>query len=239
MSQAPMTTRLVHSIFLTVSALTLSLILSSSGFAATSEADLRVELGEIITVFNEHAKTLDIDDVESVRAFNDFIDQALSRHWDTEYMAIHLLTDAKYRSLSADQQVQIRHSLETTFHRYVYEILQEYKKAPLALVGSVFQGKKGNLRIKIRGKPRILPTLTGELYLSNSASGWAIVDAGYGNFTYISLKRRAYQRKLKRAGVEGLTGWLDKKNRHFFADFCAPELDLVMPGRISALCEAE
>ena len=131
-------------------------------------------------------------------------------------MAIHLLTDAKYRSLSADQQVQIRHSLETTFHRYVYEILQEYKKGPVGLVGGVFQGKKGNLRIKIRGKPRILPTLTGELYLSNSASGWAIIDAGYGNFTYISLKRRAYQRKLRRTGVDGLTGWLDKKEQAFF-----------------------
>ena len=239
MSQAPMTKRLVHSISLMLSALTLSLTFSSSGFAATSEADLRIELGEMVAIFNGHAKNLDIDNVESVRAFNNFIDQVLSRHWDPEYMAIHLLTDAKYRSLSADQQVQIRHSLETTFHRYVYEILQEYKKAPLVLVGSVFQGKKGNLRIKIRGKPRILPTLTGELYLSNSASGWAIVDAGYGNFTYISLKRRAYQRKLKRTGVEGLTGWLDKKNRRFFADYCAPELDLVMPARISALCEAE
>ena len=239
MSPAPMTKRLVHSIFLMLSALTLSLIFSSGGLAATSEADLRVELGEIITVFNEHAKTLDIDDVESVRAFNDFIDQVLSRHWDTEHMATHLLTDAKYRSLSVDQQVQIRHSLEATIHRYGYEILQMYKKAPLALVGSVFQGKKGNLRIKIRGKPRMLPTLTGELYLSNSASGWAIVDAGYGNFTYISLKRRAYQRKLTRAGVEGLTGWLDKKNRRFFADYCVPELDLVMPARISALCEEE
>ena len=239
MSQAPMTKRLVRSIFLTLSALTLSLTFSSSGFAATSEADLRVELGEIITVFNEHAKTLDIDDVESVRAFNDFIDQVLSRHWDTEHMAIHLLTDAKYRSLSADQQIQLRQSLEATFYRYVYEILQEYKKAPLALVDGFFQGKKGNLQIKIRGKPRMLPTLTGELYLSNSAGGWAIIDAGYGNFTYISLKRRAYQRKLKRAGVEGLTDWLDKKNRRFFADYCAPELDLVMPARISALCEAE
>ena len=239
MSQAPMTKRLVHSIFLTLSALTLSLILSSSGFAATSEADLRVELGEMVAVFNGHAKTLDIDDVESVRAFNDFIDQVLSRHWDTEHMATHLLTDAKYRSLSVDQQVQIRHSLEATIHRYGYEILQMYKKAPLALVGSVFQGKKGNLRIKIRGKPRMLPTLTGELYLSNSASGWAIVNAGYGNFTYISLKRRAYQRKLTRTGVQGLTDWLDKKNRRFFADYCAPELDRVMPARISALCEVE
>ena len=234
-----MTTRLVHSISLMLSALTFSLTFSSSGFAATSEADLRIELGEMVAIFNGHAKTLDIDDVESVRAFNDFIDQVLSRHWDTEHMAVHLLTDAQYRSLSADQQVQIRHSLETTFHRYVYEILQEYKKAPLVLVGSVFHGKKGNLRIKVRGKPRILPTLTGELYLSNSASGWAIIDAGYGNFTYISLKRRAYQRKLKRAGVEGLTDWLDKKNRRFFADYCVPELDLVMPARISALCEAE
>ena len=234
-----MTTRLVHSISLMLSALTFSLTFSSSGFAATSEADLRVELGEMVAVFNGHAKTLDINDVESVGAFNDFIGQVLSRHWDTEHMAVHLLTDAQYRSLSADQQAQIRQSLETTFHRYVYEILQEYKKAPLVLVGSVFQGKKGNLRIKVRGKPRILPTLTGELYLSNSAGGWAIVDAGYGNFTYISLKRRAYQRKLKRAGVEGLTGWLDKKNRHFFDDYCVPELDLVMPARISVLCEAE
>jgi len=234
-----MTTRLVHSIFLMLFALTFSLIFSSSGFAATSEADLRIELGEMVTVFNGHAKTLDIKDVESVRAFNDFIDQVLSHHWDTEYMAIHLLTDAKYRSLSPDQQIQIRQSLETTLHRYVFEILQEYKKAPLALVGSVFHVNKGNLRIKVRGKPRMLPTLTGELYLSNGASGWAIIDAGYGNFTYISLKSRAYQRELARIGVEGLIGSLDKKNRRFFADYCVPELDLVMPARINALCEAE
>ena len=233
-----MTTRLIQSIFMTLPASIFALILASSALAATSEPDLGVELGEMVAIFNGHAKTLDIDDVESVRAFNDFIDQVLSRHWDPEYMAIHLLTDAKYRSLSADQQVQIRHSLETTFYRYVYEILQEYRKAPLALVGGVFQGKTGNLRIKIRGKPRILPALTGELHLSNSAGGWAIVDAGYGNFTYTSLKRRAYQRKLRRTGAEGLTGWLDKKNRRFFVDYCVPELNMVMPTRISALCEA-
>jgi len=233
-----MTTRLIFSIFLTLSALTFSLIISSSGLAATSEPDLRVELGEVVAFFNGHANTLDVDVVESVREFNDFIDQVLSRHWDTEHMAIHLLTDAKYRSLSEDQQVQIRRSLETTFHRYVYEILQEYKKAPLALEGGVFQGKKGNLRIKIRGKPRVFPALTGELYLSKSEGGWAIIDVGYANFTYISLKRRAYQRKLRRAGVDGLTGWLDKKNRRFFADYCAPELSLIMPARISDLCEA-
>ena len=233
-----MTTRLFHSIFLMLPVLTFALIFLSSGFAATSEPDLRVELGEMVAIFNGHAKTLDIDDGESVRAFNDFIDQVLSRHWDTESMAIQLLTEAKYRSLSTDQQVQIRQSLETTFHRYVYEILQEYNKAPLALVGDVFQGKKGNLRIKIRGKPRMLPALTGELYLSKSAGGWAISDAGYGNFTYTSLKRRAYQRKLARTGVEGLTGWLDKKNRRFFDNYCLPRLDLVMPARISALCEA-
>jgi hypothetical protein len=103
-------------------------------------------------------------------------------------------------------------------------------------MGSVFQGKKGNLRIKIRGKPRMLPTLTGELYLSNSEGGWAIIDAGYGNFTYISLKRRANQRKLMRTGVEGLTDWLDKKNRRFFADYCVPELVVTMPVQMRALC---
>jgi ABC-type transporter MlaC component len=214
-----------------------ALVFSPSGLGATIKSDLRVELGEMVAVFNEHAQTLDIDDVGSVQAFNGFIDQILSKHWDAEHMAIHLLTDAKYQSLSADEQLKIRQSLETTFHRYVYEILQEYRGAHLALVGGVFQSKKGNLRIKIRGKPRILPALTGELYLANSADGWAIIDAGYANFTYISLKRRAYQRKLRRTGVDGLTGWLDKKNRRFFADYCVPHLDLVMPVRISDLCE--
>ena len=234
-----MTTRLICSNFLVLSSLFSALIFTSSGLAVTSEPDLRIELGEMVAVFNGHAKSLDINVVESVRAFNGFIDQVLSSRWDTEYMAIHLLTEAKYRSLSAGQQVQVRQSLETTFHRYVYEILQEYKKVPLALVGGFFQGKKGNLRIKIRGKPRVFPALTGELYLSKSEGGWAIIDVGYANFTYISLKRRAYQRKLRRAGVDGLTDWLDKKNRRFFADYCVPELNLIMPARISHLCEAE
>jgi len=233
-----MTTRLICSNFLVLSSLFSALIFTSSGLAVTSEPDLRIELGEMVAVFNGHAKSLDINVVESVRGFNGFIDQVLSSRWDTEYMAIHLLTEAKYRSLSAGQQVQVRQSLETTFHRYVYEILQEYKKVPLALVGGVFQGKKGNLRIKIRGKPRVFPALTGELYLSKSKGGWAIIDVGYANFTYISLKRRAYQRKLRRAGVDGLTAWLDKKNRRFFADYCVPELGLIMPARISDLCEA-
>ena len=233
-----MTTRLICSNFLVLSSLFSALIFTSSGLAVTSEPDLRIELGEMVAVFNGHANSLDIKVVESVRAFNGFIDQVLSSRWDTEYMAIHLLTEAKYRSLSAGQQVQVRQSLETTFHRYVYEILQEYKKVPLALVGGVFQGKKGNLRIKIRGTPRVFPALTGELYLSNSEGGWAIIDVGYANFTYISLKRRAYQRKLRRAGVDGLTDWLDKKNRRFFADYCVPELGLIMPARISDLCGA-
>ena len=233
-----MTTRLMRSNSLVLSSFFSALIFTSSGLALTSEPDLRVELGEMVAVFNGHAKSFDINVVESVRAFNGFIDQVISSRWDTEYMAIHLLTEAKYNSLSAGEQVQVRESLETTFHRYVYEIIQEYKKVPLALVGGVFQGKKGNLRIKIRGKPRVFPALTGELYLLKSEGGWAIIDVGYANFTYISLKRRAYQRKLERAGVDGLTDWLDKKNRRFFADYCAPELSLIMPARISDLCEA-
>ena len=234
-----MTTRLICSNFLVLSSLFSALIFTSTGLAVTSEPDLRIELGEMVAIFNGHAKSLDINVVESVRAFNGFIDQVISSRWDTEYMAIHLLTEAKYNSLSAGEQVQVRESLETTFHRYVYEIIQEYKKVPLALVGGVFQGKKGNLRIKIRGKPRVFPALTGELYLSKSEGGWAIIDVGYANFSYISLKRRAYQRKLRRAGVDGLTDWLDKKNRRFFADYCGPELGLIMPARISDLCEAE
>jgi ABC-type transporter MlaC component len=215
----------------------LALIVSLDELSASAESDLRAELEGIVAAFNERAQTLNADDIESVRSLNAFIDQVLSVHWDTEHMAIHLLEDAKYQSLSYEQQHQTRQSLETTFYRYIYEIIEEYGNSPLVLVDDVYQDKKGRLRIKIRGNPRLLPALTGDLYLDKSANGWVIIDVGYAGFTYISLKRRAYQRKLTRAGVDGLTAWLDKKNRLFFADYCSPELDLIMPAQLSALCE--
>jgi len=229
--------RLIYRNLLILSPLIFSLIFSSSGFAGSAEADPRIELEEMVAVFNAHAQTFDSDDVELVRAFNVFIDQRLSKHWDTQHMAIHLLKGAKYHSLSADQQRQIRQSLETTFYRYVYEILEGYRRAPLVLVDDIYQGKEGKLRIKIRGKPRILPALTGDLYLIKNADGWAIIDAGYSSFTYISLKRRVYQRKLARAGVSGLTAWLDEKNQRFFADYCVPEIAIAMPAKVRALCK--
>ena len=152
-------------------------------------------------------------------------------------MALHLLSDAVYQHLSPDQQRQIRQSLETTFYRYAYEILDENKKVPLALIDDLYLDEEGQMRVKIRGKPQFLPALIGDLYLAENANGWAIIDAGYAGFTYTSFKRRVYQRKFARVGIDGLTAWLDEKNQRFFADYCTPELHSVMPARVNALCE--
>jgi len=223
--------------FRDVSALSV-LILSLSGLPAWAEQDVRGELDGLVAVFNGHAQLLDIEDVESVQAFNTFIVEVLSAHWNTEHMATHLLGDEVYQNLSLDQQRQIRQSLETTFYRYTYEILDEYKKAPLVLMDDMYLDEEGQMRVKIRGKPQFLPALIGDLYVAENANGWAIIDAGYAGFTYISLKRRIYQRKFARVGVDGLTAWLDEKNQRFFADYCTPELNRVMPAQVNALCEA-
>ena len=223
-------------VFRDVSALSV-LMFSLSGLPASAEQEVRGKLDEIVAVFNGHARLLDIEAVESVQAFNAFIDQVLSAHWDTEHMALHLLSDTVYQNLSPDQQRQIRQSLETTFYRYAYEILDANKKVPLALIDDLYLDEEGQMRVKIRGKPQFLPALIGDLYLAENANGWAIIDAGYAGFTYTSFKRRVYQRKFARVGIDGLTAWLDEKNQRFFADYCTPELHSVMPARVNALCE--
>jgi hypothetical protein len=224
-------------VFRNVSALSV-LIFSLSGLPAFAEHDVRGELNEIVVVFNGHARLFDIDAAESVLAFNAFIGQVLSAHWDAEHMAMHLLSNEVYQNLNSDQQRQIRQSVETTFYRYAYEVLDANKKVPLALIDDLYLDEEGQMRIKIRGNPQFLPALTGDLHLAENAKGWTIIDAGYAGFTYTFLKRRVYKRKYSRVGIDGLTAWLDGKNQRFFADYCTSELNSVMPARVNALCEA-
>ena len=64
-------------VFRDVSALSV-LMFSLSGLPASAEQEVRGKLDEIVAVFNGHARLLDIEAVESVQAFNAFIDQVLS-----------------------------------------------------------------------------------------------------------------------------------------------------------------
>ena len=214
-----------------------ALIVLLAGLPAAAVPDVRGELNAVVGEFNAYAQQLDSGNVASVKAFNEFIRTRVARHWDTEHMATQLLGDDVFARLSRDQQWQIQQRLETTFYRYNYEILDAYQQAPLALVDDLYPGEDGQLQIKILGKPRILPALTGNLYLNKNDDSWVIVDAGYAGWTYISLKRRVYQRKLARRGVDGLLAWLDAKNQRFFAGYCQPDMLRVMPDHVAVLCE--
>ena len=214
-----------------------ALIVLLAGLPAAAVPDVRGELNAVVGEFNAYAQQLDSGNVASVKAFNEFIRTRVARHWDTEHMATQLLGDDVFARLSRDQQWQIQQRLETTFYRYTYEILDAYQQAPLALVDDLYPGEDGQLQIKILGKPRILPALTGNLYLNKNDDSWVIVDAGYAGWTYISLKRRVYQRKLARRGVDGLLAWLDAKNQRFFAGYCQPDMLRVMPDQVAVLCE--
>ena len=225
-------------IFCKVTALVaLIALLAGLPLPAAAVADVRGELDALVGEFNAHAQQFDGENVASVKAFNEFIRTRVAGHWDTQHMATHLLGDEAFERLSPDQQWQIQQRLETTFYRYAYEILDTYKQAPRLLVGDLDRGHEAQLQIKIIGKPRFLPALTGNLYLNKNDNSWAIVDAGYAGWTYISLKRRVYQRKLARRGVEGVLAWLDAKNQGFFADYCQPDLRRVMPDQVAVLCE--
>jgi ABC-type transporter MlaC component len=214
-----------------------ALIVLLVGLPAAAVPDVRGELNAVVGEFNAYAQQLDSGNVASVKAFNEFIRTRVARHWDTEHMATQLLGDDVFARLSRDQQWQIQQRLETTFYRYNYEILDAYQQAPLALVDDLYPGEDGQLQIKILGKPRILPALTGNLYINKNDDSWVIVDAGYAGWTYISLKRRVYQRKLARRGVDGLLAWLDAKNQRFFAGYCQPDMLRVMPDHVAVLCE--
>ncbi len=212
------------------------LIALSIGLPVAAEINIRGELAAVVEGFNAQVRQLKIEETASIAAFNDFIRGHLSTHWDTEQMAMHLLGSEIYQDLSMVQQHRIQQSLETTFYRYAYEIMDEYKQTPLLLVDDLVQDEKGRLRIKIRGKPQGLPMLTGELYLSVEVDDWNIIDAGYAGLTYTALKRSTYRRKFNRSGADGLTAWLDRKNQRFFADYCTPELSIVMPFAVQTLC---
>jgi ABC-type transporter MlaC component len=219
--------------------LVLLALVPGSLLAATPNAEqsrIRAELAVIVEVFNTQARDLDTTDAAAVEYLNGFISSTLSQHWDTDYMARHLLGNASYASLDTGQQLQLRQTLEATFYRYAYEVIEEYKQAPMVL-GDDFEQVDSLLRINLRANGRFLPAMTGKLYLVQGAENWVIVDAGYSGLTYNMLKRKLYQRKFSRSGFEGLTAWLDEKNQRFFADFCAPEMVQVMPGHIAALCD--
>jgi hypothetical protein len=199
---------------------------------------VRQELEEIVAAFNQHAQGLDTQDPVLVERFVTFIANRLAKHWDPRHMAIELLGADAFDDLNHFEQQQISARLETTFHRYAFEVLKEYRQSPMALMAELIPaGEAGLWRVKIRAKPRILPALTGDLYVKVTVSGWAIVDAGYAGFTYVSLKDGGYQRKFERYGVVGLLAWLDEKNAGFFADYCQPQLANVMPATVVALCQ--
>jgi ABC-type transporter MlaC component len=212
--------------------------------AATDAAEQRVpaeqihqELSEIVAAFNTHAQRLDTQDPALVGGFITFIGDSLAKHWDTRDMAIRLLGAEAFGGLSRAEQQQIGERLEMTFHRYALEVLEEYRQSPMALTTELIAADEAGLwRVKIRAKPRILPAMTGDLYLKAAGTGWAIVDAGYAGFTYVSLKDSSYQRQLERHGVAGLLAWLDEKNAEFFSAYCRPELVSVMPLAVLALC---
>jgi hypothetical protein len=199
---------------------------------------VRQELEEIVAAFNQHAQGLDTQDPVLVEGFITFIANRLAKHWDPRDMAIELLGADAFDELSRIEQQQISARLETTFHRYAFEVVEEYRQSPMALMAELIPADEAGLwRVKIRAKPRILPALTGDLYIKVTVSGWAIVDAGYAGFTYVSLKDGGYQRKFERYGVVGLLAWLDEKNADFFADYCQPQLANVMPATVVALCQ--
>jgi ABC-type transporter MlaC component len=221
----------------------LALLLSDASFATSPEVktpeQIRQELDQIVAAFNEQARGLDTQDPVSVEQFNAFVANSLTNHWDPQDMAVRLLGIDAYSELSQLEQQQISQRLAMTFHRYAFEVLEEYKQSPMVLMtGLVKDDDAGLWRVKIRAKPRILPALTGDLYLKATSTGWAIVDAGYAGFTYVSLKDGSYRREFERGGVVGMLAWLDEKNADFFADYCAPELAKVMPEAIIALCQS-
>jgi hypothetical protein len=199
---------------------------------------VRQELEEIVSAFNQHAQGLDTQDPVLVGGFITFIANRLAQHWDPRNMAIELLGADAFDAVSRVEQQQISARLEATFHRYAFEVVEEYRQSPMALMGELIPADEAGLwRVKIRAKPRILPALTGDLYVKVTVSGWAIVDAGYAGFTYVSLKDGGYQRKFERYGVVGLLAWLDEKNADFFADYCRSPLANVMPATLVALCQ--
>lgn len=221
----------------------LGMALSIASLASTPTlrpaVQIHQELGQILATFNDHAQGLNFADPASVERFNQFIADSLATHWDTRDMAIRLLGIDDFSRLSRVEQQQVCQALETTFHRYAYEVVEEYRQKPMVLMDSLaIDEETGLWRGKIRAKPRILPVLTGDIYLKPASRGWAIVDAGYAGFTYVSLKDGSYRRAFERGGVVGLLSWLDEKNLVYFADYCQPEFAGVMPAAVVDLCQS-
>ncbi|MFT6012123.1 MAG: hypothetical protein ACI96P_002364 [Candidatus Azotimanducaceae bacterium] len=204
-----------------------------------SPAQIHQALSKIVATFNTHAQGLVLQEPARVGRFMAFVSSSLAKHWDTRDMAIRLLGAQAFGALSGLEQRQIYARLETTFHRYALEVVDEYRQSPMVLMSELVAADETGLwRVKIRAKPRILPAMTGELFIKVGNAGWAIVDAGYAGFTYVSIKDGSYQREFARHGVVGLLAWLDEKNIEFFSNYCRQELVSVMPVAVSDVCRA-
>lgn len=229
------------SVFVGRGLLIAGLVLASQVAAAGATIDdrlagIQMQLAATVASFNVHMRKLDVQAPDTVAAFNQYIDKQIAPHWHAGLMARQLLGESEFDALSGLEQSAVRQALTITFYRYTYEILEEYRRGPMVL-GDTFEAtKNGWQRIKLKAKPRLLPSLTGDVYIALYEDDWAIVDAGMAAFTYISLKRGSYRRQFAKGGAQGVVAWLDEKNSRFFADYCEPAIRAVMPGPINALC---
>jgi hypothetical protein len=104
---------------------------------------IRQELEDIVAAFNQHAQGLDTRDPVLVEAFITFIANRLAKHWDPRDMAIELLGSDVFDELSRIEQQQISARLETTFHRYAFEVVEEYRQSPMVLMATHFASANG------------------------------------------------------------------------------------------------
>jgi len=152
-------------------------------------------------------------------AFQGFLDQYVSLHWDAGSTARALVGSDNFKRLSAKNKRSLISAVDKTLKRYACEAVVFYSGQQFILV-DVSVSDSGNMGwVKLLMQTKIIPDLNLDVLVKRNKAGiWKAVDVRFKGLTYVSVKKHKYQNILKKQGVHALIARLNEKNNTFFGD---------------------
>ena len=150
-------------------------------------------------------------------AFQGFLDQYVSLHWDAGSTARALVGSDNFKRLSAKNKRSLISAVDKTLKRYACEAVVFYSGQQFILVDvSVSDsGKMGWVQVVMRSQ--ILPDLNLDILVKRNKTGiWKAVDVRFKGITYVAVKKHGFQKIMQKQGADALITSLDVKNNDFF-----------------------
>lgn len=155
------------------------------------------------------------------KAYQAFLDQHVSPHWDASSTARALIGGANFKPLKAKIQQQLIEAVDKTLVRYAFEGIDFYSGQQFQLIDVAISdsGRMGWVQVVMKSK--ILPDLNLDILVKrNKIGAWKAVDVRFKGITYAAVKKYQFKKILEKQGVGALIASLNKKNNKFFGELC-------------------